>query len=119
MEKDFLIAWKNNSNGRMGRGKNLMERGEAEALATRLNEEHPEFEHVAIHKDTQNLVALFAKKTADAKVLETSLIGTSPAASSEPGEFSFPSEEGSWETPPQEREPGKGDEPDFPEAEVA
>ncbi len=59
MNKDYIIAWKSNTNARMGVGKNLMERQEAESLAAQLNEEHPEFQHIAVHKDTQNFAGLF------------------------------------------------------------
>ncbi len=102
----------------MGRSKNLLDKAEAEALAAQLNKEHPEFEHVAIHKDTQNMVGLFSRKVEDERILETSLIGTGPAAPAEPEKpFSFPEEEGIWGE--ENEKPGGDEHPDIPEAEVA
>ncbi len=60
MNKDYIIAWKSNTNARMGVGKNLMDKQEAESLAAQLNNEHPEFQHIAVPKDTQNFAGLFS-----------------------------------------------------------
>lgn len=59
MEKDYIIAWKSQTNARMGCGKTLMSMEEAQRLATELNEEHPGFAHVAVHKDEQNIAGAF------------------------------------------------------------
>jgi hypothetical protein len=59
MEKDYIIAWKSQTNARMGRGKALLSKDEAEKLANDLNQQHPGFAHVAVHKDEQNIAAAF------------------------------------------------------------
>jgi hypothetical protein len=48
MKKTFVIAWRSATSERSGRGKKLMTIGEAEALATELNQEYPAFIHEAV-----------------------------------------------------------------------
>lgn len=49
MENTFVIAWKSRTEPRWGRGKKLLTREEAEALAAELNEDHPAFFHEAVN----------------------------------------------------------------------
>ncbi len=65
MENDYLIAWKKKANGRIGFGKNLIAKSEAQALAEQLNDEHPDFEHIAVSSDTKNVFGLFSKDRQD------------------------------------------------------
>ncbi len=59
MEYEYLVAWKCDANGRLGRSQKLLRLEEAQQLASQLNEEHPGFQHIAVHKSTESLAGLF------------------------------------------------------------
>ena len=41
----YVIRWKSNVNGRIGKGSRVFEKHEADTLAAELNAEYPEIEH--------------------------------------------------------------------------
>jgi hypothetical protein len=69
MEKNYIIAWKSLSNGRVGRGKNIFSEDQARSMAVELNREHPGFDHVAVPENEENLIAVFSSKSQPEKVL--------------------------------------------------
>ncbi len=74
MEQTYLIAWKCQTNGRIGRSKNPITLKEAQQLAAQLNQEHPEFEHVPIPASLENFSSVFTlPKPKKATSLETLL----------------------------------------------
>lgn len=48
MHANYVIQWKSKSNGRSGKGTKLLGLDEAERLASELNNEYPQIEHVAV-----------------------------------------------------------------------
>jgi hypothetical protein len=48
MKNTFVIAWRSATSERAGRGKKLMTREEAEALAYELNRDYPAFIHEVV-----------------------------------------------------------------------
>jgi hypothetical protein len=48
MNTRYIIQWKSNVNGRVGRGTKQFEKEEADRLVEELNREYPEIEHQAI-----------------------------------------------------------------------
>ncbi len=49
MDNTYVIAWKSLNEPRMGQGKKLFTREEAEDLAAELNEDYPAFIHEALN----------------------------------------------------------------------
>ncbi len=118
MEENYVIAWKCNSNGRMGRSKKMMGFKEAQLLAEQLNREHPEFQHIPVHKETESLAGLFTKALQHEPQLQVySFQGSSHQIPVEEP-FIFPEEPGDWSS--EEIAILQDDsEPEEPEAEAA
>jgi hypothetical protein len=55
MDKTFVIRWESKQGGRCGHGKKFFTREEAEALATELDAEHPDFHHEALRLELDNI----------------------------------------------------------------
>lgn len=51
MNKNYVIQWKSNSNGRAGRGTKVFEKAEAEQLVEELNREYPQIVHEAVEAE--------------------------------------------------------------------
>jgi hypothetical protein len=56
MENTFVIAWKDKTGERRGRGRKLLSKDEAEELAKELNREYPNFIHEAVNTDSESAV---------------------------------------------------------------
>ncbi len=99
MEKDYIIAWKSQTNARMGRGKALMTMEEAEKLAAELNQQHPGFAHVAVHKDEQNIAGAFPAPP-EPEITNLVQLANAPAAAPREAEPAEPHEEEAPEESP-------------------
>ena len=71
MNKPYVIGWKCQTNGRIGQGKTLMDFEEAERLADELNQAHPEYKHVPVLADSQDLASILTKAVSTAEMLPT------------------------------------------------
>jgi hypothetical protein len=72
MTKDYVIGWKCQINGRIGRGKTLMALEDAQSLADKLNKSHAGYEHVPVRAEAEfeDLPRLFSKDAATAELPE-------------------------------------------------
>jgi hypothetical protein len=52
MQNTFVIAWKDRTGERCGRGRKILSKEEAEQLAAELNREYPNFTHEAVSADS-------------------------------------------------------------------
>ena len=58
MDKTFVIRWESKQGGRCGHGKKFFTREEAEALATELDAEHPDFHHEALQLEVDKIAGV-------------------------------------------------------------
>jgi hypothetical protein len=56
MKHTFAIAWRSATSERSGRGKKLMTREQAEALAAELNQDYPAFIHEVVDTEASPAV---------------------------------------------------------------
>ena len=72
MNKSYVIHWKSRSNGRIGTGTRRFPLDEAEQLASELNTDFPDIEHlvVPIDTDSEPLVPLMSTPEMVTQVVE-------------------------------------------------
>ncbi len=80
MEQTYLIAWKCQTNGRIGRSTNPLTLKQAQRLAAQLNQEHPDFEHVPVPQTMENFSGVFAALPKNVLILQDLLETNSPSA---------------------------------------
>ncbi len=53
MNKNYVIQWRSNANGRAGRGTKTFEKAEAEQLVSELNREYPQIIHEVVEAQAE------------------------------------------------------------------
>ncbi len=74
MDKTHAIIWVALNRGRSGVGTKRFSKGEAEALAAQLNEEHEDVFHRAINTECENPAVVLAEMKASAKAAQIQIV---------------------------------------------